>query len=175
VAVMDILACIKERRSVRKFTDEPVSREQIIRLLEAAVWAPSGGNRQTWRFVAVDQPETVRKVKMVSPGMGGVPGALIAIAHDMDLLEHGEGSQRPESIAKMDSAMAAQNILLAARAMDLGSCVIASFHAQGVAKVLNLPQSWRLHLLVSLGHPAMNPKPPARKFEEIIWWEKYDG
>jgi len=172
---MEVMAAIKKRRSVRKFTEEPVSRDQITQLLEAAVWAPSGGNRQTWRFVVASEPATVQKVKMVSPGMGGKPAAVIAIAHDMDLVGGNEGNMRPDSIAKMDSAMAAQNIMLAAEAMGLGSCVIASFHAQGVAKVLNLPKGWQPHLLVSLGLPGNNPKPPARKFEEIIWWEKYDG
>jgi nitroreductase len=137
---------IKERRSVRSFTEEPLSREQLIQLLEAAVWAPSGGNRQTWRFVAASKAaRRCASSKWSAPAWAvRSNGAVIAIAHDMDLVDRGEGSQRPESIAKMDSAMAAQNILLSAEAMGLGSCVIASFHAQGVAKVLNLPQSWRL-------------------------------
>ena len=172
---MELVKAIKQRRSVRSFTQEPLSRDQLMQLLEAAVWAPSGGNRQTWRFVVASQPDMVRKVKMVSPGMGGTPAAVIIISHDMDLVDRKEGNLRPESIAKMDSAMAAQNILLSAEAMGLGSCVIASFHAQGVSKVLNLPKSWQPHLLVSLGFPAKRPNPPARKFEEIIWWEKYDG
>lgn len=172
---MDVISAIKSRRSVRKFKEEPLSRQQLLELLEAGVWAPSGGNRQTWRFVAVSTPAGVKKIKMVTPGMGGAPTAVIAIAHDMDLVDRKEGNQQPESIAKMDSAMAAQNILLAAEAMGLGSCVIASFNAKGVAKVLNLPDNWKPHLLISLGYPAADPKPPARKFEEIIWWEQYDG
>ena len=165
---MDVMTAIKERRSVRSFTDRPVSRDQLTELLTAAVWAPSGGNRQTWRFTAVSNPDVVKKVKLVSPGMGGRPTAVIAVAHDMDLVSR-------EDIARMDSAMAAQNILLAAHAMGLGGCVIASFNAPGLAKVLSFPPNWQPHLLVSLGYPAQTPAPPVRKFEEIIEWEQYDG
>ena len=172
---MEVWQCIKERRSIRKFSDQPLSREQMTRILEAAVWAPSGGNRQTWRFVAVTDQAMVHKVKLLSPGIGGRPTAVIAIAHDPVWPDDEEARIRRESVIKMDSAMAAQNILLAAHDMGLGSCVIASFHAQGVAKLLNLPGDWHLHLLVTLGWPAQEPKPPARKFEEIIWWDKYDG
>ena len=53
---MDVMEAIKGRRSIRQFSEKPVEREQLGRLLEAARWAPSGGNLQKWRFVVVTSP-----------------------------------------------------------------------------------------------------------------------
>ena len=80
-----------------------------------------------------------------------------------------------ESLTKMDSAIAAQNIMLAAHSMGLGTCVIASFHPKAVGKMVKLPEKVLPHLLVSVGYPAMDPSPPPRILEEVTWWEVYDG
>ncbi|MBW1927657.1 MAG: nitroreductase family protein [Deltaproteobacteria bacterium] len=172
---MDVMAAIKGRRSVRKFTGQPVGKEALLKLLDAAVWAPSGGNAQTWRFVVVTDPERMRRLRMVSPGLLGRPPAAIVIAQDLALAERKGGKMGKESLAKMDSAMAAQNILLAAYEMGLGTCVVASFHPGAVGRILKLPDHILPQLIVSVGHPAANPPPPPRKFEELIWWETYGG
>ncbi|MBW2618705.1 MAG: nitroreductase family protein, partial [Deltaproteobacteria bacterium] len=152
-----------------------VDKERLLKLLEAAVWAPSGGNSQTWRFVVVTDGAVMKKIKMVSPGLLGGPPVVIVIAQDMALAKHKGGKMGPESLTKMDSAMAAQNIMLAAYEMSLGTCVIASFHPGAVGKLLNLPEHILPHLMVSVGHPALDPPPPPRLFDEIIWWETYNG
>lgn len=172
---MDVMTAIKGRRSVRAFTDEPVDKETLIKLLEAAVWAPSGGNGQTWRFVVVTEDPMMKKIRMVSPGLLGDPPAVIVIAQDMNLAKHKGGRMGPESITKMDSAMAAQNIMLAAYEIGLGTCVIASFHPGAVGKLLGMPAHILPHLLVSVGHPAVTPQPPERLFEGIYWFEAYNG
>ncbi|MBW2064349.1 MAG: nitroreductase family protein [Deltaproteobacteria bacterium] len=172
---MDVITAIKGRRSVRSFTDEPVDKETLIKLLEAAVWAPSGGNGQTWRFVVVTEKSMMNKIKMVSPGLLGDPQAVIVIAQDTDLARHKGGKMGVEAIIKMDSAMAAQNIMLAAYEMGLGTCVIASFHPGAVAKLLGMPAHVIPQLLVSIGHPAKIPPPPERLFDGIYWFEAYDG
>jgi len=172
---MDIMTAIKGRRSVRSFTGDPVDKDTLLKLLEAAVWAPSGGNGQTWRFVVVTEQAMMKKIRMVSPGLLGDPPAVIVIAQDMALAKHKGGKMGPETITKMDSAMAAQNILLAAYEMGLGTCVIASFHPGAVAKILSMPESIQPHLMVSIGHPSKNPPAPARLFDEVYWFEEYHG
>lgn len=172
---MDIMTAIKGRRSVRKFTADPVDKDTLMKLLEAAVWAPSGSNRQSWRFVVVTDSAILKKIKMVSPGLLGDPPAVIVIAQDMAAARQKGARKGLESITKMDSAMAAQNIMLAGCEMGLGTCVIASFHPGAVAKVLGMPESIQPQLLVSVGHPGNIPQPPARRFEDIIWFEAYDG
>jgi nitroreductase len=173
--IMDVMTAIKGRRSVRQFKDDPLDKDTLLKLLEAAVWAPSGGNGQTWRFVVVTQAAAMRKIKMVSPGLLGDPPAVIVIAQDTALARHKGGEMGVETITKMDSAMAAQNIMLAAYEMGLGTCVIASFHAGAVVKVLGMPENILPNLMVSVGRPALDPPPPARLFDEIYWFEAYDG
>ena len=172
---MDVLTAIKGRRSVRRFEAKPVPRETLEHLIEAAVWAPSGGNGQTWRFVVVTDPGMMKKIKMVSPGLLGGPPAVIVIAQDLNLAKHKGGEMGEEIITKMDSAMAAQNILLAAHSLGLGTCVIASFHAKAVGQLVKLPEMVVPQLLVSVGYPDQDPPPPARKLKEVTWWEVYDA
>ena len=96
-------------------------------------------------------------------------------SQDLALARHKGGKMGPESITKMDSAMAAQNIMLAAHELGLGTCVIASFHPGAVAKILGMPEHILPHLLVSVGHPNVDPPPPERLFEDIYWFESYHG
>jgi nitroreductase len=172
---MEVMNAIKGRRSVRSFTDQAVDKEVLEQLIEAAVWAPSGGNGQTWRYVVITDPIMMKKIKMVSPGLLGGPPAVIIIAQDLAEAKHKGGEMGEELITKMDSAIASQNIMLAAHAKGLGTCVIASFHAKAVGKMVQLPENIQPQLLVSVGHPAMDPPPPDRKLKEVTWWEVYDG
>jgi nitroreductase len=172
---MNLFEIIQGRRSVRKYQPDPVPKETLLKLLQAAVWAPSGGNAQTWRFVVITDDKVMKKIKMVSPGLLGDPPAIIVIAQDMERAQRKGGIMGHETLTKMDSAMAAQNILLSAYAMDLGACVIASFHAGAVGKLLGMPENVKPQLMISLGTPAHEPKAPPRRFEELIWWEAYDG
>ena len=112
---------------------------------------------------------------MLSPGLSRGAPAVIVIAQDISLAKRMGGEMGSKSIAKMDSAMAAQNIMLAAYEMGLGTCAVASFHKKAVGKFLKCPEHIKPQLLVSVGYPPKSPSPPARKFEEVIWFEEYDG
>jgi len=172
---MEVLEAIKGRRSVRSFEDRPVEKEVLVLLMEAGVWAPSGGNAQTWRFVLVTDKETLRKIKMVSPGLLGRPPAVIVICQDVkEALQKG-GTMGSETLTKMDSAMCAQNIMLTAHSLDLGTCVIASFHPKAVQELLSLPAETVPQLLVSVGYPKRVPSAPKRKTEGIYFFEEYHG
>jgi len=172
---MEVFEAIKGRRSIRSFTDKPVREEILQKLIEAGIWAPSAGNRQTWRFVVVTDEAMMKKIKMVSPGLLGDPPSVIVIAQDIALAEEKGGKMGLESITKWDSAMAAENIMLAAHEMGLGTCVIASFHPGALAKLLGMPEHIRPELMVSVGHPATEPSPPKRLFKGIYWFEAYNG
>jgi nitroreductase len=162
-----VLEIIKTRRSIRRFLDKPVPLEVLDELLEAARWAPSGGNSQPWVFVVVREPASVRKVKMFSPGMGGVPTALIVLCSDQSA---------EAATAIMDISMAAQNVMLAAEDRDLGSCVIRSHNPQALQTLLDLPSHVMPELIVALGYPAKPGRNPGRRpMEEIVHWEEWGG
>jgi nitroreductase len=111
---MELWEAIKGRRSVRAFLDRPIERDLLERLLEAAIWAPSGGNAQTWRFVVIDDPTQIRRVRIVSPGLLGDPAAVIAVCQDLTMARAKGGELGETFLTPIDAAMATQNLLLAA-------------------------------------------------------------
>ena len=172
---MDLQDAIRGRRSVRRFHDEPLREADLERLIEAAVWAPSGGNAQSWRFVIVQDETRIRRLRMVSPGLPGPPPCVIAVCQDLDSAERQGARLGREKLTLFDSAMAAQNIMLAAHAAGLGTCVVASFHAGGIKAVLELPTEVEPILLVAVGRSSEAPVPPSRQREGVVFNETYSG
>ena len=171
---MDVMTAIKGRRSVRRFEDKPIGKETLLKLLEAAVWAPSGGNGQTWRFVVVTDEAMMKKIKMVSPGILGGPPVVIVIAQDMALAKHKGGKMGPESLTKMDSAMAAQNIMLAAESLGLGSCWVKFGERitddSEIVEALELKKDESIVGCIVLGYPDEDPTPPPREEKPLVKW-----
>lgn len=165
---MDLWEAIRGRRSVRAFLDRPVTRETIEHILEAAIWAPSGGNAQTWSFVVATSPTEIRRIRIVSPGLLGDPPAVIVVCQDLAAARIKGGKLGETFLAPVDAAMATQNLLLAAYAEGLGTCTIASFHRGGIRRLLGLAEGIEPILLVSLGYPAQSPQAPARLREGVF-------
>ncbi|MDI6869168.1 MAG: nitroreductase family protein [Coprothermobacterota bacterium] len=170
---MDVWTAVKTRRSIRSFTPGEVSEADLKNLiLEAGIWAPSGGNAQTWRFVILTDLNVLNKIKLVSPGLLGNPSALIVICQDLSLAFEKGGELGVSTLSLMDTAMAAQNIMLVAHASGLGSCPVASFHPEAIQKILNLPAHIRPQLLITIGIPKDTPTAPRRK-TDVIWVNRY--
>jgi len=172
---MEVFEAIRGRRSIRNFEDRPVGKEVLQRLIEAGIWAPSGGNAQTWRFIVVTEKHMLNKMKMLSPGLLGDPPAVIVVCQNRKEAERKGGRLGVELVSVMDTAMSAQNIMLAACALDLGTCPIASFHREGIQRLLRLPEEIFPHLLISVGYPKGAPNPPERQTEGICFFEEYRG
>lgn len=162
-----MLDIIKSRRSIRHFLETPVPSEVLYSLLEAARWAPSGGNSQPWLFVVVREQANIQKIKMFAPGLGGDPSALIVLCNDGSV---------GDTIHLMDISMAAQNILLTATENGLGSCVIRSFNQKAIQLLLQLPSHVMPELIISLGYSTKPVRVRSRRaIEDIVHWEKYGG
>jgi nitroreductase len=170
---MDIWTAIKNRRSIRKFSPDPVE-ERVLKdlVLEAGIWAPSGGNAQAWRFFVISDPKILSRLKLVSPGLLGAPGAVIIICQDLAYALEKGGELGVKTLSLMDTAMAAQNIMLAAYAVGLGTCPIASFHPEAVQKITGLPAHIYPQLLISVGSPSEIPPAPRRN-PNVIWLNSY--
>lgn len=165
---------IYERRSIRSFKKGKVGDELIVKVLDAARWAPSGGNIQPWRFIVVKDEKMVRLIKMFSPGLFGEPPVVIVVCSDKREAYRKGGEIGRDYLSIVDCAMATQNILLAAYALGLGTCVVKSFNSQAVKKILKLPDHVEPELLVTLGYPLETPKPPPRKpLNEIVYLNYY--
>ena len=172
---MELQDVIEKRRSIRKFSEKPVSRELLTKLIQAASMAPTASNLQAWRFFVVDDPELVRNIDSFSPGLSGKPPVIIAVASDLAEAER-RGSQNSLKYGlMMDAAMAAENLMLRAVDLGLGTCAIKSYNDKAVHKLLKLPETMRLEILISVGWPEGEPRMPKRKpMEEVLYWNAYE-
>jgi coenzyme F420-0:L-glutamate ligase/coenzyme F420-1:gamma-L-glutamate ligase len=174
---------VRSRRSIRRYTGQPVDRAIINRLLTAAAWAPSAHNRQPWRFAVVEGRDTqehladamnaVLRADLTADGLP--PGQIAAQAArrrarltrapilillcmtmaSMD--DYPDEKQRHAEwiMATQSVALAGQNLLLAAQAEGLGACWLCAplFCPEVVRDTLGLPQDWQPQAFISLGWP----------------------
>lgn len=195
-----MLNLFTHRRSIRRYTQQPVPEALIRSMLEAAIWAPSAHNRQPWRFCvlrgAVQQaalaqamgtrlrrdlqrdglPEAVIEAD-AARSYSRITGAdaLIALClsmRDMDSYPDAQRSQREWVMAVQSTAMAGQNLLLAADAMGLGACWMCAplFCPDVVSEVLDLPEDWQPQALITLGYPAEERTKTRHALEMSVLW-----
>jgi F420 biosynthesis protein FbiB-like protein len=175
---------IRQRRSVRRFSAEPVSDELVMSLLELAAWAPSAHNRQPWRFAVIKEIATREKFsrKMaeqlrlslkadgvsdndinldVERSRNRINGAPVVVVvclslRDMDSYPDKHRQFAEYQMAIQSVAMAGQTLMLAAHAADLASCWICAplFCPDVVKNTLSLPPDWEPQGAILLGHPA---------------------
>lgn len=158
---MEAMEAILTRRSVRRYTDEPIDAGLIDELLDAAMHAPSAGNEQPWHFVVITERTLLDAVPSFHPYavmLRHAPAAVLVCA-DTRL-------DRYEGCWVQDCAAATQNLLLAAHARGLGAVWVGihprSEREAGMRALLGIPAEVVPFALVPLGHPAERPGRVAR-------------
>jgi nitroreductase len=163
-----VLAAIRSRRVARALTGEPVAREDLEAVLDAGRWAPTAGNRHLQRFVATDDPTTLRLLRMTAPGMIQRPTAAVTICTDRALAaDYGFPPDAPG--LHIDVGTAAATLLLAAHALGLGAGPVTSFSRAAASVVLHLPTGWVPEMIICLGHPAPRAPAPMRPGTHLTW------
>jgi nitroreductase len=153
---MDFWQVVEARTSVRDFdASQGVSPEIVDRILQAAIQAPSAGNRQPWHFYVVRDPAVRRGLAAAAYGQGFVAQAPVAIVVCADAEQSAAryGQRGRELYCLQDTAVAAEHILLAAVASGLGGCWVGAFDEQEAARVLNLPERHRPVAILPIGRP----------------------
>jgi len=157
-AMIDV---IKRRRSVRKYTAEPVSEAEVRELLEAAMAAPSASNLQPWHFVVVRDSERKGLLARTHRWSGMIADAAVAIAVC--------GEQTRSRHWVQDTSAATENLLLAATALGLGAVWIGIHPDRDreakVREVLDIPEQIGVLCLIALGRPGEH-KPPQHNYTE---------
>lgn len=172
---MEVLEAIK-RRSIRLFTNQPVSEEEVQTLIDAARHAPSAGDIQPWEFIIVKKAEIKHKlvVAALNQTFIGQAPIVVVVCANLDASGSGYGSRGVALYCIQDTAAATQNILLAAYSMGLGTCWVGAFQEEEVKDALGLPEGIRPVAIIPVGHGAgSRPKHPRRALNEIIHHEKY--
>ena len=172
------------RRSIRRYLAQPVPRDALERLLEAARWAPSAHNRQPWRFAVIVDParraslaramgerfrtdlradglaeeQVERQVARSYQRISGAPALILLFLSmaDMDRYPDARRQNAERIMATQSVALAAQNLLLAAEAEGLGACWMCAplFCPDVVREELSLPEDWEAQALFTVGYPA---------------------
>ncbi len=167
---MELMDIIKGRRAIRDFSDKEISQDILNKILEAGLWAPSGSNIQGWEIYLITKIETIKKIKLLSPGVFGFPKALVILCINTEKAK--KGGNIGEKMALMDLSMAAQNIMLMAYSLGIGSCPAVSFNKSGIKVLLDMPEYLDPALMISLGYPTTIPPPPKRRsLEEVVHYE----
>jgi nitroreductase len=149
------LRIIFSRRSIREYTDQPVSEEVIKGLLQAAMAAPSASNRMPWHFVAITDRATLEALAAAHPYGKMLARAPLAIAVC--------GDPAASKWWVQDCSAATENVLLGVAALGLGGvwlgCHGAPDRERAVARILEIPGRIRVLSLLSIGHPAETKEP----------------
>jgi nitroreductase len=171
---METWDAIRARRNVRQYTDQPVTRAELERILEAGRRAPSSTNWQPWHFVVVTNRQQLGELATVWRGAGHVAASAATIA----LVAADPEDDVHARLLQYDLGQATAYMMLAGA--DLG---ISSGHAavsdQGEAKrVLGFPEGYSCLYLIALGHPADRPlrpieHPDRRRFEDVVHWDRW--
>jgi len=169
---MDLYEAIKLRYSVRSYLNKPVEQEKLDRVLDAARLAPSGSNRQPWKFVVVHDAEARKKLISACSNQEFVGQAPVVIA--------GVGLM-PDRIMScgvpgdpVDVAIALEHVALAATAEGLGTCWIGAFHQDQIRALLGIPTNAKVIEMMTLGYPADRPQPKTRKpIRELVCHDQW--
>jgi nitroreductase len=163
---MEAIEAIRKRRSVRKYSGDPVPRDHLITIVDAARLAPSGYNRQPWEFIVITESAMIEQLSVVGSWMDK-SGAIIAVV-----------METASEFWLEDASAAIENMLIASTALGYGSCWVEGDSLSREAHLkhlLNIPEGKRLITLVTIGVPAEWPQVEKKPLEAVLHWETYKG
>jgi nitroreductase len=177
-----MLELIISRQSDRKYRDNPVEKEKLERIIEAGRMAPSACNAQPWKFIVVTEPKLIEKIaeaasaKLIGMNtfVSQAPVQIIVVREKPNMSSKVGGTIKNKDYSLIDIGIAAENICLQARAEGIGSCIIGWFDEKMLRKLLSIPKSKRVELIITLGYSLSDHREKKRKPpEEIISYNKY--
>lgn len=169
---MDCLDAVMTRRSIRRYTDEPVSEADLETLLRAAMAAPSAGNQQSWRIVVVTDRDQLNRLSTATPYSSMLAQAPLGFVVCGDSRDERHPGYWPQ-----DCAAAIENLLVAANAIGLGGVWIGCYPVEdrvaNVREICGVPEGVTPMSMIALGHPAER-KPPADRYRpELVHRDRW--
>lgn len=168
---METQSCILTRRSIRKFTDTPVSHETLEKIIAAAAYAPSWKNTQISRYIAIENPDMLHEICETYAPFNAhiISGCKTLIAQTF--VKNRSGFERDGSYTTdreggwqyYDCGIAAQTFCLAAHDLGVGSVIMGVFDRQALEKYLGISEDQELMALIAIGYPEGDALAPKRK------------
>jgi len=177
-----IFDLIVSRQSDRKYSDNTVEKEKLDRIVEAGRMAPSACNAQPWKFIVVTDPQLVLQIADAASakliGMNSFVAqapVILAIVREKPNMSSKVGANiKNKDYSLIDIGIATENICLQAKAEGIGSCIICWFDERRIKKLLDIPKSKRVELIITLGYSLSEKHEKRRKpVEEIVSYNKY--
>jgi nitroreductase len=173
---VEVTEAIKTNRSVRQFSDQPVSRADIEQVTNAGRLAGSAKNRQPWQFVVVTDRATLQALSACGPWCTHLAGAAFGVALVVDNLHEPSTLTTP-----FDLGRASQNMILAAWERGIASCMATFYEPDKVRAALGIPVHMDVPWAISFGypHPDADPrrrsprKEGRRALDEVTHWERW--
>jgi len=161
---MNIFEAIEDRQSVRKYTGESISKEDLTKLLKAARKAPSAKNLQPWEFIVITKNNLKKELieDFHNQAFIADAGAIII------------GITKDSKWADVDLAIAMDHLSLAATELGLGTCWLGAFKEDKLKEKLEVPDSYDITVCMTVGHPGITDNPPVKKsVHELVSWNKF--
>jgi nitroreductase len=173
---MDLIEGLKSRRSIRRFKPELIPDDILWNILRLANAAPSAGNIQAREFIVIRDGEVKEKLAIAAFNQKFVREApvIIVVCGNIDRSSMGYGKRGKKLYSIQDADAAVMHILLAAHALDMGTCWVGAFDDEEVKKVLDIPEYIRPIAIIPLGYPKKIPEETRRiKIEKLVHFDKW--
>lgn len=166
---MEFKELLFKRRSVRSFTQRKLTQDEIKYLLTAAINAPNACNFQSWHFICVTDPEVKEKFKGICADWVSTAPVVFVICTDSKKLdERCRDKEWSHKLVIQDTALAMENMLLAAADIGLGGCIIGAYNQEKCVSALNIPEKYTPVALLPIGEPtAETPARSRKSIEEV--------
>ena len=173
---MDTVSWLTSQRATRAYSTVPISEESLTDILQAGRWSGSSKNSQPWTFVVVTDPGLLRQL-----AEGGRFASHLASASVVVVLVGDPGR------GEFDIGRAAQNMMLAANSLGIGSCPATLHHTEIVHSLLEIPETHTARHAIAFGHPDLETEATVRKnisaltgrsrrpLADVVRFDKFDG
>lgn len=169
---MNVLKAIESRRSIRRFTQQPVAAEALKRLVEVSRLYASGRNAQPIRFALVAKKENTDRVFPLLKWAGYLPG--FEITETQKPTAYVVLCAEEPAACQFDVGAASTSVMLAAREFGLQSCCLLSFQPQPLGEILQLPEKLKPAMVIALGYPDQESR-PVDQSGDCKYYETPDG
>lgn len=174
---MEFYEVIRTRRSIRSYEPDEIQDEVLRRILDAARIAPSGSNRQPWKFIIVRDADAKARIATACGQQAFIADAPVVIVACGKNIEYNRGGYMGDFSMLVDVSIAMTQLILAAREEGLGTCWIGMFENEPLKQMLHVPRAWNVVAVTPVGYPtgqAFMETSERKSLEEIISYDRFD-
>lgn len=177
-----MLKLIISRQSDRKYNNKTIEKQKLERIIEAARMSPSANNEQPWKFIIVTENKLIKEIAEAASSelfrmnkfVDQAPVLFVIVREKPDLASKIGAVVKNKDYSLMDIGIASENICIQAKAEGIGSCIIGWFNERKIRKILSIPRSKRVELIITLGYSLSELREKNRKPAEVtISYNKY--